>query len=251
MLRHLIKITAWLLLPWTIMAFGAQWLGLAAHWAWSAHWGWFIAGAGLGAMLRWLGVRYLSGSYGFITTFLHETAHALVGLATGNIPCGLEVTGHEGGQVRLLGLSPGNILVNLAPYFLPLLSFFVIGGAWWFGASHDGVLLFLLGCAAALDLTRMWEDLSWRQSDLTETGKPTCLAVLPVAQMIMLGALLAFVAGGQGGFVNYWSHGSQTVVAQLRQLLDSGKAVALDGVAPRSTPQPRPEKRQPQMHVPE
>ena len=190
---------------------------------------------------------YLRGGYGFITTFLHETAHALAGLLTGNVPCGVEVTSHAGGHVKLLGLSPGNLLVNLAPYFLPLLSFFVIGGAWWFALIHDDVLLSIFGSAAALDVTRMWEDIGWRQTDLTETGKPTCLAVLPAAQLIMLGALLSFVAGGQSGFANYWRRSSHTAIAQIRQLFDSTKAAAVRADEPLpasgSAPKPAPSAR--------
>ena len=70
--------------------------------------------------LAWL--VFLRRRY-FFSTFEHELTHLIVGLIFFKRPVGFHATAGEGGSTVLYG---SNFIINLAPYFLPTLVFFIL-----------------------------------------------------------------------------------------------------------------------------
>jgi hypothetical protein len=133
--------------------------------------------------------------------------HLLIGLIFLKIPTGIRVSAHEGGEVRQIGFgTTGQIWVTLAPYFFPTTSVAVLIFA-YFTELNTKLLLGILGWTTAFHLITNWSETSFRQPDLQKAGILKTILILPVMNLICYGAVLAFVADGSQGFVNFWIEG--------------------------------------------
>jgi hypothetical protein len=108
----------------------------------------------------------------------------------------------------------GSTWISLAPYFFPTVSLIVVGTA-WLSDLVSAYLLGALGWTTAFHLVTNWGETSFRQPDLKKAGLLRTLIVLPVMNLICYGAVLAFVAGGGIGFVEFWRAGIRGTIRIL------------------------------------
>lgn len=206
--KRLAKILLWLtnlLLPFVAAGFGATArrvvAGASLH---SARWSWFLIGAAAFVPVWFVGRAIAPRLTSYLTTLEHELTHIVVGLVFLKRPLSIRVTATEGGQVTLSG---GNIWITLAPYFLPTLTVLLLPLDYFLGATYDRAFLMFLGGTLAYHLLSTWTEVGVVQSDFREAGILQTLWLLPVVALIFYGAVLAHVAGGFGGFLNFFGEG--------------------------------------------
>jgi hypothetical protein len=167
----------------------------------------FLAGLIVFFPCLFIARRVFSSAWSYLETLEHELTHLIVGLLFLKIPVGLRVSAHEGGEVRQIGFgSTGQTWVALAPYFFPTISLFVLIIAYFIDLNTK-TLLAVLGWTTAFHLVTNWGETSFRQPDLQKAGILKTLLILPVMNLISYGSILAFVAGGSGGFGSFWLEG--------------------------------------------
>lgn len=209
MLKIVSKICLFLFLvaaPFLFCGFGARTLGIVSRISFrsGSRWLWFTIGAALFVPSLLAAKRFFPVAWCYLETLEHELTHLLIGLIFLKIPIGIRVSAHAGGEVRQIGFgTTGKTWVALAPYFLPTVSLVVLAAALLFEIKTD-VLLAVLGWTTAFHLVTNWTETSFRQPDLREAGVVKSTIILPVMNLICYGSILAFVAGGQKGFGNFW-----------------------------------------------
>ena len=147
---------------------------------------------------------FLVSGWDFLTTFEHETTHLLVGLLFFKKPVGFQVSAGEGGMVTLAG---GNFLITLAPYFLPTIPLLLLVFPPLLKRELMRPFLFLFGFATSYQILSTWQEFGFRQPDIDSAGIIFSLLFLPVANLVFLGSLLAFVEGHYRRFFSYWGGG--------------------------------------------
>jgi hypothetical protein len=176
----------------------------------------FLLGATLFLPIWLLCKRYLRKPWQFVCTLEHEVTHAVIGLPFLFFPVRMWVTATNGGHVKQrwigpLWLSPlygpGRLLSGLAPYFLPTISYVLIILS--FLVIERKVLWFpvALGFVTSFHLISTWAETAYRQPDIREAGFIFSTIFLPVANLIGLGGVLAFIADGPHGFTQFWLDG--------------------------------------------
>ncbi len=133
----------------------------------------------------------------FFSTLEHELTHALFAVATWHRVAGIRATWRSGGQIEIHGGS--NWLIAAAPYFFPtvcvvlapLLAIFSSDDALW--ASG------LMGFAFAYHAISTYHETHLGQSDLQRVGFVFSALFLPTANLVSMGAIVAF---SHGGFVS-------------------------------------------------
>jgi len=154
-----------------------------------------------------LAKRLFHSGWCYLETLEHELTHLLIGLLFLKIPTGIRVSAHEGGEVRQIGFgTTGQVWVTLAPYFFPTISIAVLILA-YIAELNTLLLLGILGWTTAFHLITNWSETSFRQPDLQKAGILKTILILPVMNLICYGAVLAFVADGSKGFINFWLAG--------------------------------------------
>ena len=144
------------------------------------------------------------GSYLFLQAFLfkltplytigHELVHGLACLLCGGRITSFQISG-KGGAV---GLTKTNMFVELAPYFLPfytlllLLSYFLNERFLHLG-DWNRPFFFLFGFSLCFHLAHTVESLKMRQSDLARAGFFLSLILIYLANIIIVGLLLASI----------------------------------------------------------
>lgn len=148
-----------------------------------------IAGAVLGcAFVFWRRPNW------FIHTWIHEHCHLLVYvLLHGRTPTGLVVRDGKGGAVEHVDTGPiRSVLVQIAPYTLPLLLVPVLAARHLLAGTPDGWRHVLSGAAAFLVITHVQSlyhniriNVSGDQSDLVKVGRPLSFVLIAMAMMLM------------------------------------------------------------------
>lgn len=151
----------------------------------------FLLGAGGFIPLWFVGQRLMPRVVSYLTTLEHELTHILVGLLFLIRPVSIRVTTTKGGEVVLTG---SNIWITLAPYFLPTISFPLLPFVWLAGNKGERILLTLLGASVVYHLLSTWSEVGIVQSDFRKAGILQSVWLIPVANLICYGMILAFVA---------------------------------------------------------
>jgi hypothetical protein len=152
----------------------------------------FIAGMAIyGILWVWLirGWRVT-----FFSTLEHEITHAIFAWLTFHRVTGLKSTWKSGGHVTYRG--KGNWLITASPYFVPTICIFMITVFAWVPIFSDSVANALIGAAFAYHVTSTYRETHRKQTDLQELGFVWCFAVLPTANLVVNGMVLAHVLGG-------------------------------------------------------
>ena len=172
----------------------------------SARWWSFLSGVVAFVPVWVVGRAIAPKIISYLTTLEHELTHIVVGLVFLKRPLSIRVTATEGGQVTLSG---GNIWITLAPYFLPTLTVLLLPFDYFLGATYDRAFLMFLGATVVYHLLSTWTEVGVVQSDFREAGFLQTLWLLPVVTLIFYGAVLAYVAGGFGGFLSFFTEGAR------------------------------------------
>ena len=148
---------------------------------------------------RWMFRRYAWGSW--LSTFEHEFTHALFAFLTFHRVLKLRASWHDGGVTTFRGR--GNWLITIAPYFFPTVS--VAVAVVVCSLPTDALLpaSVLLGVTVGFHVTSTWLETNWRQTDLRKVSLPFAVALLPTANTVAYGSLLALAAGGGPALFDY------------------------------------------------
>jgi hypothetical protein len=179
----------------------------------------FLLGAGGFIPLWFVGQRLMPRVVSYLTTLEHELTHILVGLLFLIRPVSIRVTATQGGEVVLTG---SNLWITLAPYFLPTISFLILPFAWLASNEAERILLAVLGASVIYHLLSTWSEVGVVQSDFRKAGIAQSLWLIPVANLICYGMILAFVVGTGGGIIHFIRRGlldTSNAITEIRQLL--------------------------------
>jgi hypothetical protein len=201
-------------LPFLAFGFGIQVLELRNRLSVSSSRLWlFLLGAVLFLPVWLLGKRVSWQSWQFVCTIEHELTHAVAGIPFLFFPKGIRATATQGGHVKQAWIAPvilvplygpGTILSTLAPYFLPTSSYLLIALGVFFLDTEARWFSITLGSLTTFHIVSTWAETNYRQPDIHEAGLVFSTLFLPVANLIALGGIWAFVADGPRGFLRYW-----------------------------------------------
>jgi len=102
----------------------------------------------------------------FVYVMGHELTHALAAVLQGGRADDMRIS-TKGGMVKV---DVSNFLVNLAPYFFPIYTFFLLLAYWIADPRFQIYLVFLLGLSLAFHLALTLYSLRQHQSDISEVG---------------------------------------------------------------------------------
>ena len=159
----------------------------------------FIAGIAFYALLwLWLirGWRVT-----FFSTLEHEVTHAIFAWLTFHRVIGLKSTWKDGGHVVYRGI--GNWLITSSPYFVPTICIFLIALFAWVPIFSQSIEEAIIGAAFAYHVTSTYRETHRNQTDLQQLGFLWCFLVLPTANLVINGLVLAHAMGGTAGMSGY------------------------------------------------
>jgi hypothetical protein len=137
----------------------------------------------------------------FFSTLEHEITHAIFAWMTFHRVTGLKSTWKQGGHVTYRG--KGNWLITSSPYFVPTICLFMIILFAWTPVVSVPVANALIGAGFAYHATSTYRETHRGQSDLKELGFPWCFLVLPTANLVVNGLVLAYALGGTAGIGSF------------------------------------------------
>ena len=135
----------------------------------------------------------------------HELTHAVFALITFHKVNGLKIEGdNSGGSMSFEG--EGNWLIVIAPYFFPLFaSIYMVVVSFLNPSYSTGLILSgVLGYFIGYHLDTVGSQIHEKQTDLPKVGYKFCAMFLPSANLLVVGAMLAFNSKGWDGIVTYW-----------------------------------------------
>jgi len=211
-------------LPFLAFGYATELFEMSSHILFSSRLVSFLTGVTLFLPAWWLSNQFARKPWRFICTLEHEITHVIVGLPFLFIPLRMWVTASAGGHVKQSWIGPrwlspvlygpGRVLSGLAPYFLPTVSYLLIGSSLFLIQPQTQWFLFALGFATTFHIISTWAETEYRQPDIREAGIVFSTAFLPVANLIALGGVFAFIAAGPTGFTRFWTDGfSQSLTA--------------------------------------
>jgi hypothetical protein len=163
----------------------------------------------------------LLGRWRWFRTLLHETAHTLVAWAFFRRVLGFRVTMRKGGSVtfeRGFGGAFGDLLITLAPYYLPTLCLpFLVWALFapehlliWARSGFGFALAFHLW-GNLLDLRNNWGGGAFRapgssrptRSDISQAGRITSVLTVTLLLVAEIGLMAAILLHGGKGAVDW------------------------------------------------
>jgi hypothetical protein len=218
--------------PFLAIGYGSEVVDLARKSSFVEPLAWFGLGCVFFIPTWWLCQRYLWNAWEFICTLEHELTHAIVGLPFLLIPRGMRVTATRGGHVKQIWIGPtllmplygpGRVLSSLAPYFLPTISYVLIVWSLVIPDSKTPWFFVIFGFATTFHIVSTWAETHFRQPDLQESGIIFSAFFLPVANLITMGSLVAFISTGATGFWHYWIDGFSRSLEQFFSVIEFAK----------------------------
>lgn len=134
----------------------------------------------------------------------HELTHGFFALLTFHKVKSIRVNPDDtGGEMSFEG--PGNWLIIIAPYFFPLMAFFVMIGIsiYTHYAPSNYILNGILGFFIGYHMDIIGSQIHEKQTDLTKVSYKFCVMFLPSANLWAIGSMLAFNSRSWGGIVDY------------------------------------------------
>lgn len=139
----------------------------------------------------------------FFSTFEHELTHALFATLTFHRVVGLRTSWRGGGELSFRG--KGNWLITISPYFFPTISVVVAIALCFIPEDYVSWAAIVLGVTVSYHATSTLRETHKDQPDLKRVGFPFAFIFLPVANVLSYAGLIAFAAGGMGGYWDYVS----------------------------------------------
>ena len=138
--------------------------------------------------------------------FGHELTHAIVGILSGARLKGFKVSSSGGSVV----LTKTNILIALAPYFIPIYTFLILlfywaGSRFLDAEGYYPYFLFAVGFSLSFHLSLTWYALSQGQSDLKAFGVFFSAVLVLIINCVVLSALFRILFPGQINLAQYFS----------------------------------------------
>jgi hypothetical protein len=181
----------------------------------SSRWIWFFAGVAVFTVVWSFGRRYAWRAVQYLATLEHEITHILIGLLFLKRPLSIKVSATHGGEVRLTG---SNMWIALAPYFFPTVSLVVILTGAIFALERHPLFIALVGASTVYHLASTWSEFSVLQDDFRDAGYLQTLWLLPVANLVFYGLIIAYVAAGRAGPVGFLADGARQTVVVVKAL---------------------------------
>ncbi len=205
-------------LPFIAIGFGHEVLGIAGRLTLTASRSVaFLSGALLFIPVWRVATRYCWRPWQFMCTLEHKITHAVAGLPFLFLPRSMRVTATDGGHVKQVWIGPrflaplygpGSLISGLAPYFLPIAPYVLIALDLTFFRTRSSWLGIVLGFVTAFHIITTWAETAYRQPDIREAGIFFSTLFLPVANLVALGGIFAYVTGGSHTFMRFWIDGS-------------------------------------------
>jgi len=130
----------------------------------------------------------------FLLTFEHELTHCIFAWLTLHRVTDFKVTWSKGGHMGYQP-GPGNWLITISPYFFPTAPLILLLCFWFFSDAGSMMLNFLLGISFAYHLTSTHTETGGHQTDLQKVGFPFAIMLLPTANIVFSGIVIAFACG--------------------------------------------------------
>ncbi len=168
----------------------------------------FFGGLVVYGALWWAWFR--RSRFTFFLALEHELTHALFALLTFHRVVNIHATPTGGGKMSFVG--KGNWLITIAPYFFPTSSLALIFVFMFFPGALGVIGDVLIGASFAYHITSTLRETHPNQSDIRQAGRLFCVLLLPTANILSAGVVLAFAHGGLTGLIRFLSTvGGQTV----------------------------------------
>ena len=214
--HKLMRVAKWALnfiLPFVAVGFGRELMAVISHSSiTTTRWSSFLIGGVMFVPIWFVARRYIEAPAEYLATLEHELTHIIVGLLFFKRPLSLRVTAREGGAVILSG---GNMWITLAPYFLPTLTLLLLPLSLVLPRNYEPELLALLGATVAYHLLSTWSEVGVMQSDFRKAGVLQSIWLLPVANLVIYGSIIAYVIRDFKGFAHFWRAGSMNVLTSM------------------------------------
>ncbi len=134
-----------------------------------------------------------------LVTIEHEFIHTLFAWLTFHRVQSLSVKSEGSGHMTYEG--PGNWLISLSPYFVPLAPALLVAVVQAFRLPGETERLVLGAFFGYWVMAHRQQNLHIDQTDFAKTGYVFSLCLLPTAMLLSYGALLVYVVhGGDAGF---------------------------------------------------
>jgi hypothetical protein len=222
-IRFLLRLATWglnIALPFIALAFGRQLLGIVKRAALTSPRPLMFLLGGISFLpCWWLARSYMRRPLDYLSTLEHELTHILVGLLFFKRPLSLRVSARAGGDVVLTG---GNLWITLAPYYLPTISMLLLALGVVLPPKYQPQLLAALGASAIFHILSTWTELGVMQSDFKKAGILQTVWLLPVANLLLYGSIVAYVLENSGGFTQWWRLGGSNTLALLSDIFHYG-----------------------------
>ncbi len=129
----------------------------------------------------------------FIHTAIHELCHLVICLIVFVRPTGISVTDGRGGAVEHVETGPlRSVLIQIAPYTLPLMMFPFLVTRHFIVTTPDPWRQVLSGAVAFLAITHLQSlyhniriNLSGEQADLVKVGRPLSFVLIALSMMLV------------------------------------------------------------------
>lgn len=149
---------------------------------------WFLFGLSVGTVLWFVWIRKKL----FFIAFEHELTHLVVALLFFRSPKSFEAK--EGsGQVQYEKAS--NLIIALAPYFLPTYSLFVLIVYVLASNNFKPYIAFLIGVSLAYHIFSNIKEFSFKQPDIQKSGYAISTALFMFGNVFFTGLLISVLVG--------------------------------------------------------
>ncbi len=199
-------------LKWPVAVFAIAWLPFIV-WAClmlvvkvlSAPFGTIAFGAGLALFIAsWKFFLRFQSIGLWLMRAEHEATHLLFAVLTLHPIVGLSRESRHGSHVRFLG--SGNWLIQISPYFFPTAAIVL----WFFAALIPFSTIFflksiVLGFATGFHVVSTVREIKRDREELRSLSWKFCWLFLPSANLLLLGAMLAYSQNGWTGFGRFFS----------------------------------------------
>jgi hypothetical protein len=164
---------------------------------------WFTAGVAAYLALR----RLFRQNIVFLETFTHELTHTVAGLMLFQRIDSFTATNGGGGVIEHSGRHSNNFLISLAPYCLPIFTFFLLLFKYMIAAKSLWVFDVLTGLTAGFHFVAMVKDIGPHQTDIQECGYLFSYLFIFAFLLFNASIILWAVEYGIGrAFVNWWEN---------------------------------------------
>jgi len=136
---------------------------------------------------------FSSGKGSWFLTLEHELTHVIFALLTFHKIVDFKASNYSGGHTVFSGVSRGNWLITIAPYFFPTFSMVIVGLLYFAKSSYYYILVAILGYSIIYHIHSTIEETSLSQPDIQEVGLLFAVLFLPGANLLALIGLLSTI----------------------------------------------------------